>query len=602
MLYAYEGIPSALTDKEIAATLSAAKQDRSPAGLRDYAILTLLTAYGLRDGEIKRLRLDDIDWRADTLRVRHSKSSAVSLLPLTAPVGDAIIKYLQGGRPECDVSRSLCSFACALQTIEQTLRRGEPKNKGRWRQSGGEARRPCVSSRPRRQLAEGIRTEKGYRRSIGTSLDRSDNPLPQAGDGRSARNRTGDSRPGGEIMKSWVNPDNTVIDRYLELCRLRYPTSPTYYRQVLNSFRDIVVQSKCPASAVSRAALEVWLHDRTKCWARSTVLHRARIVNGFLDFLVREGMIVSNPIADLRDEYCIKTNKAVIRALLAPDPDQALENLRQPPPFGSVLGVFMRDHIAMMRNRGFKYKTQEAWFRRFDRFLQEHPELENEPPAVMLQHWAASRSSLNHAAECEKLTRILIKAMGRQDASIPPRRPDPRPQQQVVKHWRQPYIYSPDEIKRLLEIARSYPSPQAPLRPLAVYTMLVLAYCAGLRLGELSRLDIGDIDLDARAIVIRETKFFKSRILPLSDSVMATLRDYLDARRIAGAPQNADSGLFWHAKGEKRYTSAAIAWVFVDILRRAGLKTRQGQDRRAHTRSASLDGREPDFGMVQIRR
>ncbi|WP_247381926.1 MULTISPECIES: tyrosine-type recombinase/integrase [unclassified Bradyrhizobium] len=53
--------------------------------------------------------------------------------------------------------------------------------------------------------------------------------------------------------------------------------------------------------------------------------------------------------------------------------------------------------------------------------------------------------------------------------------------------------------------------------------MLVLTYCAGLRLGELARLNLADIDLQVGTITIRETKFFKSRILPLADSPLSAL-------------------------------------------------------------------------------
>ena len=105
----------------------------------------------------------------------------------------------------------------------------------------------------------------------------------------------------------------------------------------------------------------------------TTLLHRARIVNRFLDFLVWEALIVSNPIADLRAEYCVKSSKAILRALLTPDPDQALAALRQFPPFGSVLGDLMRDHIALMRTRGFRYDTKTRMFLRFNRFLQSAP-------------------------------------------------------------------------------------------------------------------------------------------------------------------------------------------------------------------------------------
>jgi len=107
--------------------------------------------------------------------------------------------------------------------------------------------------------------------------------------------------------------------------------------------------------------------------------------------------------------------------------------------------------------------------------------------------------------------------------------------------------------------------------------MLVLAYCAGLRVGELARLNLGDIDLQPGAITIPETKFFKSRVLPLTDSALSALRGYLEARRVAKSPQSPDSGLFWHDQGDARYSSQSIARPLVDILRRAGIKPPKGK-------------------------
>ena len=65
--------------------------------------------------------------------------------------------------------------------------------------------------------------------------------------------------------------------------------------------------------------------------------------------------------------------------------------------------------------------------------------------------------------------------------------------------------------------------------------MLVLAYCAGLRIGEVVRLNVGDFNIDDRVIEVHGTKFFKSRRLPLSDSAVAALQSYLTARKGAGA-------------------------------------------------------------------
>jgi len=103
LLYAYEGIPSILTADQIAAVLELAGQDSSPLGLRDHAILQLLANYGLRSGEVGRLQIENINWRADTIRVQRSKSNASDVLPLMEPVGEAILRYLRDGRPDTNV-------------------------------------------------------------------------------------------------------------------------------------------------------------------------------------------------------------------------------------------------------------------------------------------------------------------------------------------------------------------------------------------------------------------------------------------------------------------------------------------------------------------
>jgi integrase/recombinase XerD len=102
LLYAYEGVPSILDPDQITAVLETTKRDTSPIGLRDYAILQLLATYGLRSGEIRNLTIEDIDWRSESLRVRHSKTGACSFLPLLAPVGEALLDYLRDGRPRAD--------------------------------------------------------------------------------------------------------------------------------------------------------------------------------------------------------------------------------------------------------------------------------------------------------------------------------------------------------------------------------------------------------------------------------------------------------------------------------------------------------------------
>ena len=67
--------------------------------LRDRALLLLLSRYGLRAGEASRLRLDDIDWEADTLTVRRPKVARTDRYPLSREVGEGVLRYLREARP-----------------------------------------------------------------------------------------------------------------------------------------------------------------------------------------------------------------------------------------------------------------------------------------------------------------------------------------------------------------------------------------------------------------------------------------------------------------------------------------------------------------------
>ena len=373
-------------------------------------------------------------------------------------------------------------------------------------------------------------------------------------------------------MTIWPDPERQLVERYVADLDLRRPKTRTVYKQALNSFQDEVERH----AELDQDVLVAWLQASSTRWAATTRLHRTRIIDRFLDHLLEIGAIERNPVGDLRDACNIKQCMPVWRALASPDPNQALAALYQPKPFGSVLGAMMAEHVDLMRSRGYKYTAQPVWLVRFDRFLQLNPVLQDEPIGVMLEHWASAKSTANHPAECERLKRVLAKILRHRDPSIPPRRPDSRPIKQVAKQYRKPHIYSPADVRRMLDIARTYPPPRAPLRPLSIHTMLMMAYCAGLRCGEVARLDLGDVDLDNGTITVRQTKFFKTRILPLSNSVMVELRAYIDARRRAGASQEPRSGLFWHEQGSARYSSQAVAWLLVDVIRRAGLKPPRG--------------------------
>jgi integrase len=83
--------------------LETTRRDKTPVGLRDYAILMLLATYGLRAGEVAQLRLEDIDWRAEKLHVRQTKTGNELFLPLVPAVGNALLNYLRRGRPQTEL-------------------------------------------------------------------------------------------------------------------------------------------------------------------------------------------------------------------------------------------------------------------------------------------------------------------------------------------------------------------------------------------------------------------------------------------------------------------------------------------------------------------
>ena len=93
-----EKVPKGLTRDEVLRLLATAEGDR-PVDLRDRAILMVLIAYGLRSGEVAGLRLDDLNWEEETLRVRCPKPGRTHHYPLSRGVGQAILRYISDVRP-----------------------------------------------------------------------------------------------------------------------------------------------------------------------------------------------------------------------------------------------------------------------------------------------------------------------------------------------------------------------------------------------------------------------------------------------------------------------------------------------------------------------
>ena len=92
-------IPS-VWDQELLVRLLGAVDRSSPKGKRDYAILLLACRLGLRTGDIRTLKLDDLRWEDSTIEITQAKTCTPLTLPLTNEVGEALIDYLKSGRPQ----------------------------------------------------------------------------------------------------------------------------------------------------------------------------------------------------------------------------------------------------------------------------------------------------------------------------------------------------------------------------------------------------------------------------------------------------------------------------------------------------------------------
>jgi integrase/recombinase XerD len=93
-----ETVPKGLRREEVLRLLASIQGDR-PVDKRDRAILMLLVTYGLRAGEVVGLRLDDLDWENEIIRVRCPKPGRTHVWPLSPQVGNAILRYIREARP-----------------------------------------------------------------------------------------------------------------------------------------------------------------------------------------------------------------------------------------------------------------------------------------------------------------------------------------------------------------------------------------------------------------------------------------------------------------------------------------------------------------------
>lgn len=115
-IYAQESVPRFLHADQVQRVLESVDRT-TKAGIRDYAILALLMAYGMRGAEVARLSLDDLDWVAGKIHLRHRKTRRSDIFPLSTPAGEALVEYLQKARPQTDLRQLFFSLPAPIRPL-----------------------------------------------------------------------------------------------------------------------------------------------------------------------------------------------------------------------------------------------------------------------------------------------------------------------------------------------------------------------------------------------------------------------------------------------------------------------------------------------------
>jgi len=224
-----------------------------------------------------------------------------------------------------------------------------------------------------------------------------------------------------------------------------------------------------------------------------------------------------------------------------------------------MLTDVVENYIGIQRATGRVFRTQSGLLRDFARYAEARGG--HTVRAATVLEWAARGPTSGTCHGRLQVVRRFARFVHAEDTrhEIPPAGAfGPRPARRV------PYIYSPTEIQRLLEAAADL-TPQGSLRPKTYVTMLGLIAATGLRISEALALRIDDITSDG--LVIIETKFRKSRLVPIHPTTRRALNEYLSAReRHAGT----DHAVFVSEWGTGLCYSTVIA-TFLKLIRRIGI-------------------------------
>jgi integrase len=231
----------------------------------------------------------------------------------------------------------------------------------------------------------------------------------------------------------------------------------------------------------------------------------------------------------------------------------------------------LADYLAVRRSLGYKLKNAARLLAQFVLYLQEHGE------RTITTELALAWATLPAGADAWHSLRLsVVRGFASHLHYLDPSHEVP-PAGLLRGHPRRatPYIYSDEEIAMLITVTDALGAPH---RRATIKTLIGLLTVTGMRVGEAIRLDRCDLDLSTTLLIVRDTKFGKTRELPVQQSTMQALCDYLDREDRPHATRGTDALLLSQAGTRLRYSGVSRAFAL--IVRRAGLRAREHRFRR----------------------
>lgn len=242
------------------------------------------------------------------------------------------------------------------------------------------------------------------------------------------------------------------------------------------------------------------------------------------------------------------------------------------PDFLSVLASRFSDFLVFRELGGLASKNQIPLLRPFDRFLVREDFHGRWPIRELLERYAASGKHLQPGTQGNRLGAVRQFCAYLRSFESECFVPEPEFARRK-RPLRLPHIYTQDEIRAMLGIARDLPSGGS-IRSKTYCTLFGLLYSTGLRCGEACGLNLTDVDLGQRLLFISHGKFRKSRWVPIAASTAAVLHCYLQ-ERMRVAPAAPDSPFFVTRRGQRLYHTN-VDFAFRWVLKRCGLRGGKG--------------------------